>query len=111
MCCFVVWLTVFVGARLFVGPRRHGLNGTGVALPGRPSNSTVATHVFVNCAFGHGRYTRRKTIARSSTPLLLVRLGVGTRNRSRVVEVLDVVEELGTGCEGLLAFGAFVIIG
>lgn len=27
-----------------------------------------------------------------------------------MVEVLDVVEELGTGCEGLLAFGAFVLV-
>jgi hypothetical protein len=27
-----------------------------------------------------------------------------------VVEVLDVVEELGTGCEGLFAFGAFVLV-
>jgi hypothetical protein len=66
--------------------------------------------LFVNCAFGSGRYTRRNNVARSATPLLLVRLGVGTRNRSRVVEVLDVVEELGTGCEGLFAFGAFVLV-
>jgi hypothetical protein len=45
MCCFVVWLTVFVRVRLFVGPWRHGLNGTGVALRGRPSNSTLAEKV------------------------------------------------------------------
>lgn len=48
MCCFVVWLTVFVRVRLFVGSRRHGLKDTGVAFHGRPSSSTLAEKVLIS---------------------------------------------------------------
>jgi hypothetical protein len=134
MCCFVVWLTVLVGVRLFAGLGGRGLDGglLGSRQKRCPSVSArqhapclvpgcqvacgalsclLATYVVVNRAFSSRHHARRSVIAPLSTPLLFVRLSVGTRNRGCVVEVLDVVEELGPGCEGFLAFGAFVRIG